>query len=130
MMNATILELAVYLATAIMVLIGLRMLSSPKTALWGNRIAALGMAAKLFAHRLGEHGIPVIEISPGIIASDMANVHKENIDKMIASGRLTTSRWGQPEDVAALVSAFARGDLDYSTGERIEVGGGLGMNRL
>jgi NAD(P)-dependent dehydrogenase (short-subunit alcohol dehydrogenase family) len=92
--------------------------------------AALSMAAKLYAHRLGEHGIPVIEIRPGIIRSDMSLVHREAIDRMIADGRLVTTRWGEPEDVACLVAAFARGDFDYSTGETIEVGGGLGLRRL
>jgi len=91
--------------------------------------AALGMAAKTFAARLGEHDIPVIEISPGVIHSDMADKHMEAIDKQIAAGRLVTSRWGTPQDVAGLVAAFGRGDLDYCTGERIEVGGGLGMPR-
>jgi NAD(P)-dependent dehydrogenase (short-subunit alcohol dehydrogenase family) len=92
--------------------------------------AALHMAVKAFAARLGPSGIPVFEISPGIIESDMSRVHKANIDRMIASGRLPTARWGQPEEVAALVAAIARGELDYSTGSTIEVGGGLGLQRL
>lgn len=92
--------------------------------------AALSMAAKVFADRLGEHDIPVIEISPGVIHSDMADKHRVSIDKAIARGRLITSRWGLPEDVAKVVAAFARGDLDYSSGERIEVGGGLGILRF
>jgi 3-oxoacyl-[acyl-carrier protein] reductase len=92
--------------------------------------AALHMAMKAFAVRLGSCGIPVFEISPGIIESDMSLVHKGNIDRMIASGRLPTARWGRPEDVAALVAAIARGELDYSTGSTIEVGGGLGLRRL
>ncbi|HNS33409.1 MAG TPA: SDR family oxidoreductase, partial [bacterium] len=89
----------------------------------------LGMLSKVFANRLGEYDIPVIEISPGVIHSDMTDIHREGIDRKIASGRLITKRWGEPEDVAKLVAAFARGDLDYSTGERIEVGGGLGIPR-
>jgi NAD(P)-dependent dehydrogenase (short-subunit alcohol dehydrogenase family) len=72
----------------------------------------------------------VFEISPGIIESDMSLVHKSNIERMIASGRLPTARWGKPEDVAALVAAIARGELDYSTGSTIEVGGGMGLQRL
>jgi len=43
--------------------------------------AALGMAAKLYAHRLCEFDIPVIEISPGIIETDMSLVHKDNINR-------------------------------------------------
>jgi 3-oxoacyl-[acyl-carrier protein] reductase len=91
--------------------------------------AALSMAAKAFADRLGEHDIPVIEISPGVIHSDMADKNRESIDRAIANGRMITRRWGEPEDVAKVVYAFARGDFDYSTGERIEVGGGLGIPR-
>lgn len=92
--------------------------------------AGLSMAAKLFAHRLGEYGIPVIEICPGIVATRMTSAVQEKYDKLIAEGLLLTKRWGVPEDTAKLVSAFARGDLDYSTGERIEVGGGFGVTRL
>jgi NAD(P)-dependent dehydrogenase (short-subunit alcohol dehydrogenase family) len=91
--------------------------------------AALGILSKVFANRLGEYDIPVIEISPGVIHSDMTAPHKEKTTKKIESGRLITKRWGEAEDVAKVVSAFARGDLDYSTGERIEVGGGLGISR-
>ena len=57
-------------------------------------------------------------------------VHKEAIDRMITSGRLPTARWGKPVEVAAVVAAIVRGDLDYSTGSTIEVGGGLGLRRL
>jgi hypothetical protein len=32
--------------------------------------------------------------------------------------------------IAKGISAFARGDLDYSTGSVIEVGGEVGMKRL
>ncbi|OPZ17097.1 MAG: 3-ketoacyl-(acyl-carrier-protein) reductase [candidate division BRC1 bacterium ADurb.BinA364] len=51
-------------------------------------------------------------------------------DKLIAEGLLPTRRWGTPEDVAKLVCAAARGDLDYSTGAAIEVGGGFELRRL
>jgi 3-oxoacyl-[acyl-carrier protein] reductase len=104
------------------------------TSPWGAEYtltkAGLHMAMANFAHRLGEHAIHVFEISPGVIETDMSTIHRTNIDRMIASGRMVTPRWGQPEDVAALVSAIGRGDLDYSTGSTIEVGGGLGLRRL
>ncbi|NQU75774.1 MAG: 3-ketoacyl-ACP reductase [Planctomycetes bacterium] len=92
--------------------------------------AGVSMAAKLYADRLGEYGIGVLEISPGIIATPMTSTVKEKYDKLIAGGLLITKRLGQPEDVAAVVSAFAQGYLDYSTGQRIEVGGGFGLRRL
>ena len=105
-------------------------MSSPWGAEYTLTKAALHMAMANFAHRLGEHAIHVFEISPGVIETDMSTIHRTHIDRMIASGRMVTPRWGQPEDVAALVSVIGRGDLDYSTGSTIEVGGGLGLHRL
>ena len=104
--------------------------SSPSRGEYCVSKAGLAMAAKLYADRLGEYGIPVLAISPGIIETPMTSAVKAKYDKLIAEGLLINKRWGQPEDIAAAVSAFARGDLDYSTGECIEVGGGFGVRRL
>ena len=92
--------------------------------------AGLSMAAQLWAARLAEFDIPVIEIRPGIVATDMTSGVKEKYDKLIAEGLLPQPRWGTPEDVARVVSAFARGDLDYSTGVAIDVSGGFQIRRL
>lgn len=104
--------------------------SSPSRGEYCVSKAGLSMAAKLYADRLAEFGIPVVEIQPGIIETPMTSGVKEKYDTLIADGLLPTKRWGKPEDVAALVAAFAQGDLDYSTGESIEVGGGFGLRRL
>jgi len=104
--------------------------SSPSRGEYCISKAGLSMAVKLYADRLAEFGIPVIEIRPGIIETPMTAVVKGKYDKMIADGLLPTKRWGRPEDVAKVVSAVARGDLDYSTGQAIEVGGGFGLRRL
>lgn len=93
--------------------------------------AGLSMAAKLFADRLAEFGIPVIEIRPGIIDTPMIAKVKEQYEKRIeAEGIVPAGRLGEADDVARVVSAFARGDLDYSTGESIDVSGGFGLKRL
>lgn len=105
-------------------------MTNPMGAEYCMTKAALGMAARLFAHRLGDHGIPVIEVRPGIVESDMSLVHREKIDRMIGEGKLVTPRWGVPNDVARVIRAFSRGDFDYSTGQTIEIDGGLGMRRL
>ncbi|MHC4441399.1 MAG: 3-ketoacyl-ACP reductase [Planctomycetota bacterium] len=104
--------------------------SSPARGEYCVSKAGLAMAADLYAHRLGDYGIPVIQIAPGIIQTPMTSVVKDKYDKLIAEGLLVNKRWGQPEDIAAVVSAFARGDLDYATGTCIEVGGGFGLRRL
>lgn len=92
--------------------------------------AGLAMVVSLWADRLGEFGIPVLEFRPGVIATDMTSVVKGKYDKLIAEGIFPIRRWGQPEDVARAVGAFARGDLDYSTGVSIDVSGGFQIKRL
>jgi len=104
--------------------------SSPSRGEYCVSKAGLSMAAKLYADRLAEFGIPVIEVRPGIIETPMTAAVKEKYDTLIAGGLLPTKRWGRPEDVAGVVAAVARGDLDYSTGQAIEVGGGFGLRRL
>ena len=46
------------------------------------------MITKLFADRLAEFGIPVNEVRPGIIATDMTSKVKEKYDTLIENGLL------------------------------------------
>jgi len=92
--------------------------------------AALSMSTRLWAVRLSEHDIPVYEIRPGIIQTDMTSGVKEKYDKLIAEGLLLQKRWGLPEDVGRAVAMLARGDLPYSTGQAIMVDGGFSIERL
>ena len=92
--------------------------------------AGLSMAAKLFALRLAASGIPVFEVRPGIIATDMtARVH-DVYDKRIADGLVPERRWGQPQDVGKAVAALLRGDVPYATGTIVRVDGGLTIPSL
>ncbi|HRI20725.1 MAG TPA: 3-ketoacyl-ACP reductase [Panacibacter sp.] len=92
--------------------------------------AGISMATKLFAVRLGEFDIPVFEIRPGIIETDMTAGVKEKYDKLIAEGLCVQSRWGQSEDVGRAVATLAAGNFMYSTGQVIMVDGGATIARL
>jgi 3-oxoacyl-[acyl-carrier protein] reductase len=92
--------------------------------------AGLAMAAQLFALRLAEHQIPVYEVRPGIIATDMTAPVKDAYDRRIADGLVPDRRWGNPGDVGRVVAALLRGDLPYATGSVINVDGGLSIPRL
>ena len=92
--------------------------------------AGLAMAVKLFAVRLAPEGIPVFEVRPGIIATDMTASVKEAYDARIAAGLIPDGRWGQPADVGRAVAALLRPDVSYATGSIIHVDGGLGIPRL
>ncbi len=92
--------------------------------------AGLSMATQLWAARLGEYGIPVYEVRPGVIKTDMTAAVTEKYDKLIAQGLCIQARWGLPEDVGRAVAMLVRGDLPYSTGQVIMVDGGLTLQRL
>jgi NAD(P)-dependent dehydrogenase (short-subunit alcohol dehydrogenase family) len=92
--------------------------------------AGLSMAARIFALRLAADGIPVYEVRPGIIATDMTAGVKEAYDKRIAEGLVPEGRWGLPDDVGRTVAALLRGDVAYATGTIVNVDGGLSIPRL
>ncbi|HET7694388.1 MAG TPA: 3-ketoacyl-ACP reductase [Vicinamibacterales bacterium] len=92
--------------------------------------AGLSMAARLFAVRLAPSGIPVYEVRPGIIETDMTAAVKAVYDKRIAEGLVPESRWGSPDDVGRIVAALLRGDAPYATGTIVNVDGGLSLPRL
>jgi NAD(P)-dependent dehydrogenase (short-subunit alcohol dehydrogenase family) len=87
--------------------------------------AGLAMAARLFAVRLAPLNIPVFEVRPGIIATDMTAGVRDTYDTRIANGLVPERRWGQPEDVGRAVAALVRGDVPYATGTVIHIDGGL-----
>ena len=92
--------------------------------------AGLAMAVKLFALRLAPHGIPVFEVRPGIIATDMTAAVREMYDQRIANGLIPEGRWGQPDDIGRAVAALLRGDVPHATGSVLHVDGGLAIPRL
>jgi len=93
--------------------------------------AGVTMMTRLFASRLGQEGVTVYEVRPGIIRSDMTGPVQDKYDALIAdSDLLIQKRWGEPEDVGRAVASLARGDFPYSTGQIVHVDGGLSVQRL
>ncbi len=104
--------------------------SSPSRGEYCISKAGIRMMTKLYGDRLGEYGIGVFEVSPGIIATDMTAGVKDKYDKLIAEGLQPIKRWGQPQDVAKAVGAIAQGGFDFSTGAIFDVDGGFHLSRL
>ena len=92
--------------------------------------AGVGMVTRLFADRLAAEGIPVFEVRPGIIDTDMTKVVHDKYERLIAEGLLPVKRFGRPEDVARMVLACAEGLLDYSAGQVLNADGGFQLRRL
>ena len=105
-------------------------MASPSRGEYCVSKAGLSMAARLYAARLAADGIPVYEVRPGIIDTDMtAGVH-DAYDRRIAEGLVPEGRWGQPDDVGRAVASLLRGDLSHATGTVVRVDGGLSIPRL
>lgn len=104
--------------------------SSPSRSEYCLSKAGMGMMTLLFADRLATENINVYEVRPGIISTDMTSVVKGKYDQLISEGLTPIRRWGEPEDVSKIIVAIAEGYLPYSTGEVINVDGGIHFKRL
>ena len=92
--------------------------------------AAVGMLARAFAVRLAEDGIPVFEIRPGVIRTDLTAPVAARYAQRIAEGLSPIRRWGEPEDVATAIAALLSGAIPFTTGDAFHVDGGLHLHRL
>lgn len=92
--------------------------------------AGVSMVTALFADRLSMYNIPVFEIRPGIIKTDMTKTVTEKYDKLISEGITPTKRWGEPSDIAKIVKSISDGAFDFSTGQVFNADGGFHLRRL
>lgn len=92
--------------------------------------SGVAMATKLFAVRLADTGVCVYEIRPGVIRTAMTSVARADYDQRIADGLSPIRRWGEAEDVGRVAATLATGAFGFTTGESINVDGGLHVQRL
>lgn len=92
--------------------------------------AGIAMATKLWAARLGEFDIPVYEIQPGVIKTDMTSGVQEKYDRLFQQGLAIQQRWGTPHDIGKVATTMASGNMPYSTGQVVLVDGGMTVQRL
>jgi len=105
-------------------------LASTNRAAYCMAKSGLSMMNQVFAVKLAEFGIPVFEIQPGVIETDMTEKVKEIYQERIQKGLTLEPRMGNPEDIGKLVASLLRGDLSYATGQIIAVDGGMMVGRL
>ena len=83
--------------------------------------AALIGATKALSKELAARKVTVNAVAPGFIATDMtADLDEAELKKTIPAGR-----FGQPEEVAALVAFLCSDEAAYITGQVIEIAGGI-----
>ena len=83
--------------------------------------AALIGATKALSKEVAARKVTVNAVAPGFIATDMtADLDEAELKKTIPAGR-----FGQPEEVAALVAFLCSDEAAYITGQVIEIAGGI-----
>lgn len=93
----------------------------PGQANYSAAKAALIGATKALAQEVAPRKVTVNAVAPGFVHSDMtATLPEEELKKMVPLGR-----FGEPDEVAALVDFLASDQAAYITGETISINGGL-----
>ena len=83
--------------------------------------SVIGLTRSL-ANEFGRHGITVNAVSPGTILTDRDRADPARLDQRRDLGAL--GRFGQPEDIAAMVGFLVSDSAGYITGQVIGVNGG------
>lgn len=82
---------------------------------------------KAVAQEVASKGVTVNTISPGYIATSMIMEVPEEIREGIRKG-IPVGRFGQPEDIARVVSFLAHEDAGFITGTNVSANGGQYMH--
>ena len=136
-----VVEWFVYLLAAVMFVIGLHLMNSPKTARKGNMVSAIGMILAvvmafivLFAGEISngfQHGVAVVLLIAGIIIGAVAGVVSAKKVNKAAAGHFKkanvapkrTLREFRLEDISAMnVGDVLKADV-FAAGDKVDVAG-------
>lgn len=82
--------------------------------------------SRSLAMEIGSRGITVNCVAPGFIDTDMTRALAAEQAEALKS-RIPLGRYGQPEEIAAVVGFLASQEAGYITGETIHANGGMYM---
>jgi NAD(P)-dependent dehydrogenase (short-subunit alcohol dehydrogenase family) len=85
---------------------------------------AIDTLVKHFAAALGERGIRVNAVAPGVIPTDMSGFAKTDAGRDFALGIQALKRMAEPEDIGAAVAFLASDEARWITGDTLRVDGG------
>ena len=78
-------------------------------------------ATKALAQEVARKKVTVNAVAPGFVKTEMV----EGLDEKELSAQIPIARFGDPEEIAAVVGFLASKEASYITGEVISVNGGL-----
>ena len=93
----------------------------PGQANYSAAKAALIGATKALAQEVAPRKVTVNAVAPGYIKSDMT----KDLDEATLKKQVPVGRFGEAEEVAALVEFLSSREASYITGETISINGGL-----
>ncbi len=82
--------------------------------------------ARALAMEIGSRGITVNCVAPGFIDTDMTRELGEAQTQALLA-KIPLARYGQPQEIAAVVGFLASAEAGYITGETIHANGGMYM---
>jgi 3-oxoacyl-[acyl-carrier protein] reductase len=85
---------------------------------------AIDTLVKHFASVLGERGIRVNAVAPGVVATDMSSFTKTDAGREFTLGIQALKRLALPDDIAGVVAFLASDDARWISGETIRADGG------
>jgi 3-oxoacyl-[acyl-carrier protein] reductase len=85
---------------------------------------AVDTLVKHFASALGERGIRVNAVAPGVVATDMSNFTKTDAGRDMTLGMQALKHIAQPDDIAGAVAFLASDNARWVTGDTLHVDGG------
>src|SRR5271156_1361442 len=85
---------------------------------------AIDTLMKHFAAVLGERGIRVNAVAPGVVATDMSGFTKSDAGRDFTLGIQALKRLAQPEDIGGVIAFLACDDARWISGDTVRVDGG------
>ena len=85
---------------------------------------AIDTLVKHFAAELGERGIRVNAVAPGIVATDMSNFTKTDSGRDFTLRIQALKRLAKPDDIGDVVAFLASDDARWISGDTVRVDGG------
>jgi 3-oxoacyl-[acyl-carrier protein] reductase len=85
---------------------------------------AIDTLVRHFAAALGEKGVRVNAVAPGVVETDMSSFAKTDAGREVTLGMQALKRVAQPDDIAGAVVFLASDDARWITGDTLRVDGG------